>query len=65
MDVERLATKFEERPRDEDDLAAATALRDLFEVYRVAREVVQAKQYQQRLAAYSHLENLIKGKKGE
>jgi hypothetical protein len=63
-EIERLASRLEERPRDEDDLLAAKRLRELIAVYEVAREMVLARTHEHSKAAYCEMIDLIKGKRG-
>lgn len=63
--AERLANALQEMPRSEDDLEAASMLRQLARVYEVAYEMVYAKTHEQSKAAYCEMLDLIKGKVGE
>lgn len=63
--AERLANALQEMPRSEDDLEAASMLRQLARVYEVAYEMVYAKTHEQSKAAYCEMIDLIKGKVGE
>lgn len=63
--AERLANALQEMPRSEDDLEAASLLRQLSRVYEVAHEMVYAKTHEQSKAAYVEMIDLIKGKVGQ
>ena len=61
--VEKLCEHLETLPRGPEDLEAARLLRDLAQVYEVAREVVMAKTHEHSKAAYSELVDIFKGKR--
>lgn len=63
--AERLANALQQTPRGEDDLEAASLLRQLSRVYEVAHEMVYAKTHEQSKAAYCEMIDLIKGKVGQ
>lgn len=64
-EAERLASNLEDRARDEDDLLAAKYIRELYNVFDAARDVVLARTHQQSKAAYDELCDIFRGKKGE
>ena len=59
----RLADQLMHMPRSEDDIEAAKLLRQLSDVYEVAREVVYAKTHEHSKAAYAELVDIFKGKR--
>lgn len=61
--VEKLCEHLETLPRGPEDLEAARMLRNLAQVYEVAREVVMAKTHEHSKAAYSELVDIFKGKR--
>lgn len=61
-DADILADRMLDRARDEDDIRAASLLRQLGRVHDVARKVVKAKTHQQSQAAYDELVELMKEK---
>jgi hypothetical protein len=60
--VEKLCEHLETLPRGPEDLEAARMLRNLAQVYEVAREVVMAKTHEHAKAAYAELIDIFKGK---
>lgn len=61
--VEKLCEHLETLPRGDEDLEAARMLRDLAQVYEVAREVVMAKTHDHSKAAYAELVDIFRGKR--
>lgn len=61
--VEKLCEHLETLPRGPEDLEAARLLRDLAQVYEVAREVVMAKTHDHSKAAYAELVDIFRGKR--
>ena len=61
--VEKLCEHLETLPRGPEDLEAARLLRDLAQVYEVARGVVMAKTHDHSKAAYAELVDIFRGKR--
>lgn len=63
--LKELADYLDDNARNAMDNEAATALRKLSELYKVAHEMVTAKTHEHSKAAYVEMIDLIKGKRDD
>ncbi len=63
--LKELADYLDDNARSAMDNEAATALRKLSELYKVAHEMVMAKTHEHSKAAYVEMIDLIKGKRND